>query len=125
MFFSKFPQFHAEGVDFFAQTLSDREVYWLCPPPSKLAELLRHMHNQSIPVEAYISFPEWTSSNFWPMLIKGDRFVPKVAAVFYSRPTYVAHNWENSVFRGFRAFRFITVCMVWKGSKRSVQYKAS
>ena len=124
-FFSKFPQLYADGVDFFAQTLSDREVYWLCPPPSKLAELLRHMDNQSIHLEAYISFPEWPSSNFWPMLIKGDRFVSEVAAVFYSRPTYVAHNWENSVFRGFRTFRFITVYMVWKGSKSSIPYKAS
>lgn len=122
-FYSKFPQLHAEGVDFFAQELSQKEVYWLCPPPTRLAEVLRHLENQKFPIEAYISFPDWPSGNFWPMLIKGKYFRPEVATAFYSRPCYISHNWEKSIFRGYKGFRFITVYTVWKGAQHRVPYQ--
>ena len=51
-----------------------------------------------------------------------NKFMSKVVASFYTRPNYVAHNWEPNVFRGFRKFRFITVLMVWNDRVNSVKY---
>ena len=121
-FFSKFPQLYAQGVDFFAQRLSKDEVYWLCPPPSLVARVVRHLESQEKGIVAYLSFPEWPASNYWPLLVRENKFMSKVVASFYTRPNYVAHNWEPNVFRGFRKFRFITVLMVWNDRVNSVKY---
>ena len=64
-FYSIYPQVGSEGLDFFAQDLSDKEVYWICPPVKLVLKTIMHILQAKQRVVAYISFPEWKSSQCW------------------------------------------------------------
>ena len=70
-FFSKYPQCGSAGIDFFAQKLSDQEVYWLNPPVQLVLSTINHILSIDTRVIAYVSFPEWKSANYWPTVIRG------------------------------------------------------
>ena len=108
-FFSKVPQVGTEGVNFFAQTLSDQEVYWLQPPVELITKVIKFVLQSKAGVIAIISFPEWPLSIFWPFVIKGDHFSPFVRAATYNRPTYMSFNDSSNIFRGTKRFRHISI----------------
>jgi hypothetical protein len=108
-FYSLFPQIGTEAIDFYAQELKKGEVYWVCPPASQVAKAMRHLLSQKTRVMAYISFPEWKSQNYWPIMVQGKEFTESVVAVHYSRPFFKSYNEATTVFKGKTSFRFITV----------------
>jgi hypothetical protein len=119
-FFSKYPQCGSEGIDFFAQKLSSKEVYWLCPPVQLVLTTIKHILAIENQVIAYVSFPEWKSANFWPVVKQGARYAPFVRAVFVSNPKYTAHNENSRLFNGKESFRFLTILINNKFIQNSV-----
>ena len=108
-FYSKYPQVGSAGIDFFAQKLDSKEVYWLCPPVKEVARCIRHVLGKEERVLAYISFPEWKSQNYWPLVVRGEYFATFVCRFFYSFPRFVAYNEASSTLAGKSTFRFITI----------------
>ena len=109
IFFSKYPQCGSAGIDFFAQKLNDQEVYWLCPPVKLVLTTINHVLAAEKRIIAYVSFPEWKSANFWPIIKQGKYYAPFVRAAFVSRPNYVAYNKNSKMFNGREGFRFLTI----------------
>ena len=129
-FFSKYPQKGMLGMNFFAQELESGEVYWLCPPIGMVAKCIRHVLGAKSDVLAYISFPEWKSQNFWPMIVRGDHFAPFVSCVYYSHPNYIGYNDSYRTLKGRKGFRFVTIFIDTKFQNnkvyqmaRSIQHK--
>ena len=108
-FYSKYPQCGSLGIDFFAQELSPKEVYWLCPPVKSVLTTINHVLAAKKRVIAYVSFPEWKSANYWPVIKQGSSYAPFVRAAFVSSPKYVAYNENSKVFNGKENFRFLTI----------------
>ena len=109
VFFSKYPQCGSMGIDFFAQKLSSKEVYWVCPPVKLVLMAINHILMSPDRVLAYVSFPEWKSANYWPVIKQGNSYAPFVRAVYVSDPKYVAYNENSKMFNGKETFRFLTI----------------
>ena len=69
---------------------------------------MRHLMNAEVKVLAYLSFPEWKSGSYWPIMVEGKFFHKSVVQVFYSYPTYTNFNKSSSIFQGKKSFRMIT-----------------
>ena len=108
-FFSKYPQCGSAGIDFFAQKLSPQEVYWICPPVKLVLTAINHILATENRVLAYVSFPEWKSANYWPIIKQGNKYAPFVRAVYVSDPKYKAYNENSKMFNGRETFRFLTI----------------
>jgi hypothetical protein len=108
-FYSKYPQIGSLGLDFFAQTLLHKEVYWITPPVTKVLDAINHVLNAGDMVAAYISFPEWKNANYWPKIVRGRYYAPWISAIYFSDPHFQAFNDASSTFRGRRTARFITI----------------
>jgi len=68
-FYSAIPQVGAAGVDFFAHTPSQPNLY-MCPPISLAARAfgrLAHLPGK----RCLLIVPRWPSANFWPVLFPG------------------------------------------------------
>lgn len=108
-FYSKYPQVHTEGINFYAQKLSKDEVYWCCPPVKEVVKCIQHILAAKERVVAYVSFPEWKSQNYWPMVTSGRFFAPFVMTSFYSFPKFLAYNDASKTLSGKSSYRFITI----------------
>lgn len=108
-FYSKYPQVGSLGVNFYAQKLTGGEVYWCCPPVKEVAKCINHILAAKEKVVAYISFPEWKSQNYWPIIAHGKFFAPFVLAGFYSNPKFIAYNNASKTLSGRSDSRFITI----------------
>ena len=116
-FFSGVPQYRSMGINFFAQTLSAKEVYWICPPPKSVAKVFKHLLAHEDDITAYIGFPEWKHSSFWTMIINGGTFHKCVQKVFYIYPTYRPNNKSDTMFNGTKSFRLIIILIKTKTTK--------
>ena len=56
--FSLIPFQETYGVDFFAQTLSKLEVYYICPPPTKIIFVMKHIM-QFKDITSIFVVPRW------------------------------------------------------------------
>jgi hypothetical protein len=121
-YFSKYPQVGSSGLNFFAQKLDPMETYWICPPASQVAQAVQHMLQQEGRIIAYVSFPEWKSSNFWPVMVRGEVFASFVCAAFYSKPNFRKFNAAPSAFEGKTTFRMITVIVNTGGYINTIPY---
>ena len=110
-FFSKCPQIGAQGVDFFAQDLKSDQVYWCTPPVSIIVKVVRHILDWDTPVCAILNMPEWHSAQFWPFMVKNDKFAPFIQRVAFTRPRFIAYNDSSNVFTGRKEFRMIS-CLI-------------
>lgn len=122
-FFSIYPQIGMLGMDFFAQELTSGEVYWLNPPVKMVAKCIKKVLGAKSEVLAYISFPEWKSQNYWPMIVRGNHFAPFVSCAYYSHPCYIAYNDASRTIRGRKGFRFITIFVNTKFKNNKVAQK--
>ena len=107
-FFSKCPQIGAAGVDFFAQDLRADQLYWCTPPVSIIVRVIRHILDWDTPVCAIVNVPEWHSAQFWPFLVRHNRFAPFVQKVVFIRPRFTAYNVSSNLFSGKQGFRMIS-----------------
>jgi hypothetical protein len=78
-FFSKWPQLGGAGVDFFAQTLSSREIYFCCPPVAEAAHTIRKLCSSNN-ITAILVLPAWHSALHWALLRTHSGFIPEVRA---------------------------------------------
>ena len=122
-FFSKYPQCGSAGIDFFAQKLSPKEVYWLCPPVQLVMTTINHVLQTQDRVLAYVSFPEWKSANYWPVIKQGKVYAPFVRTVYISDPRYVSYNENSKLFNGKEKFRFLTILINNKFVRNNVDRK--
>ncbi len=76
-FFSKWPQVGAEGVDFFTQQLSPKEVYHCCPPVHLAGHTLRRL-SRARSVKAVLVLPAWSAIIYWRLLRTGTGFIPEI-----------------------------------------------
>ena len=116
-FFSTIPQYGSKGINFFAQKLSPREVYWICPPPRSAAKVFNHLLAQEDDIKAYLGVPEWKHSNYWTMIMEGDNFHRCIRNVFYARPSYQPNNDSDTMFKGKKAFRFMIMLISTKSER--------
>ena len=49
--------------------LSEREVYWLCPPVKDIVSSLDRVRTCEGKITAIISFPNWKGADIWPKLL--------------------------------------------------------
>ena len=95
----------------------------MCPPIELVAKCIRHVLGAKSDVLAYISFPEWKSQNFWPMIVRGDHFAPFVSCVYYSHPNYIGYNDSYRTLKGRKGFRFVTIFIDTKFQNNKVYQK--
>lgn len=75
-FYSCMPMQGSLGVDFFVQNPPPGAILWCCPPPSLAAKcFLRLLFLRN---SAVLVVPVWHSANFWPLIVHGNYFHPRV-----------------------------------------------
>jgi hypothetical protein len=72
-FFSKTAQPGSTGIDFFAQGLEVREVYYCCLPVKLAAHCIRKIWS-SPGVQAILVLPHWTGASYWLLLLNGEEY---------------------------------------------------
>ena len=122
-YFSKYPQVGSSGLNFFAHKLDQAETYWICPPTIQVAQDVQHILQQEERIMAYVSFPEWKSSNFWPVMVRGEMFASFVCAAFYSKPNFRKFNATPSAFQGKTTFGMIMVIVNTDGYINTIPFK--
>ena len=108
-FYSLYPQVGSLGVNFFAQDLQEEEVYWLCPPVSKVPEVIKKLNNSSCCVTAILAFPEWGSHPAMMAIQQHGIWIKKVESFVYKNPFYTRYSEASNMFRGKLKFRFLAV----------------
>ena len=103
-FFSRLDVPGSAGVDFFHQTLDERESNFCFPPPSKLVAALEHFRGQG--VAAVMVVPVWPASSyniFWPDGVHAAVFVSGMLIV---QPYFVCGPLVNgNGMRGRKTYR--------------------
>ena len=90
-FFSLVPQTGASGVNFFAQNLSSKEIYFCCPPISQILPCYKKLISQS-GLTAILLVPDWKSHVFNPYLFNGNICQPQIKQVFPFQPPFCFSN---------------------------------
>ena len=65
-YFSRFPDPHAEGRNFFSQHLDTTTYYYCFPPPSFLHSVL--LHFLKFECRGLLLVPVWPASSFWTLI---------------------------------------------------------
>ena len=65
-YFSRFPDPHAEGRNFFSQTLDSLTHYYCFPPPSFIHSVL--LHFLKFECRGLLLVPVWPASSFWTLI---------------------------------------------------------
>ena len=104
-FFSKIPQKNSSGVNFFAQQLTSKDIYYCCPPPKLIIYTFKHIF--SFPnCKAIIVFPIWKSANFFNFVIHGQKTAPFVLQYKIFNPRFFA---KHGLFIGYKNFDMMAV----------------
>ena len=95
-FFSLIPQTRASGVNFFAQTLSSKEIYFCCPPVTQILPCFKKLISQP-GLTAILLVPDWKSHVFYPYLFNGNVCQPQIKQVFpFPRKTCVRTSTKST-----------------------------
>ena len=86
-FFSKIPQSFCDGIHFFAQILVSSEIYWLCPPPALVSNVIDHFLSFN-EVTGVLICPVWKGSDYFVKLVENLRFAPFVANYYLFSPRF-------------------------------------
>ena len=86
---------HSSGVNFFAQSLSVHEQYFLCPPVSLVLPCFKKVC--SVPnISALLIIPEWTGHVFWPFLFNGTTMQPCIRYIYRFKASFSFANAATS-----------------------------
>jgi hypothetical protein len=96
-FFSKWPQLHSSGVNFFAQQLQPREVYFCCPPVKDIGHTLNKLQ-ACAHVTAILAFPLWTGHVYWGMLRQAGGYIPQISRWMVQEPAFFDSGVGTSLF---------------------------
>ena len=116
-FFSLIPFQETFGVDFFAQTLSKLEVYYICPPPTKIIFVMKHIM-QFHDITSIVVVPRWRNSNFWPFITRNGYFAEFIHDFFIFYPTFFPGNEEINIFNGRKKFPMLALLVKSDGKKK-------
>jgi hypothetical protein len=97
-FYSKWWCEGSAGVDAFAYNWQ-HEVCWLVPPPTIVADTLKHMRNCK--TKGVLVVPRWHSAVYWPLLHNGSGWVPGIELVTeYRKPKdfFIRCQFGNDLF---------------------------
>ena len=87
--------FHSSGVNFFAQSLSVHEQYFLCPPVSLVLPCFKKVC--SVPnISAVLIIPEWTGHVFWPFLFNGTTMQSCIRYIYRFKASFSFANAATS-----------------------------
>ena len=108
-FFSLIPQTGASGVNFFAQSLCTKEVYFCCPPISQILPCFKKLISQP-GLTAILLVPDWKSHVFYPYLFNGHHCQSQIQKIFPFQPTFSFSNMASStVFSKSPKFRMFAL----------------
>ena len=110
-FFSKIPQNKFTGIDFFAQELVEKEVYFCCPPVKEILFTFKKLTNCSN-VQAILIIPNWHSANFWPFLHDGQTFKSEIKDFIVFSPEFLVFNENDSLFSRNPKFQMIALKII-------------
>ena len=94
-FFSLVPQTGTAGVNFFAQSLSDTQKYFCCPPVRLIVPCFKRLCTVT-GVQAVLVIPAWAGQAFWPFLFNGVARQSQIRDVFRFHTGFVFANEATS-----------------------------
>ena len=94
-FFSLVPQTGTSGVNFFAQSLSDTQKYFCCPPVRLIVPCFKRLCTVT-GVQAVLVIPAWAGQAFWPFLFNGVARQSQIRDVFRFHTGFVFANEATS-----------------------------
>ena len=107
-FFSKVPQIDCLAVNFFAQSLSKENIYYICPPVDLIIPVLKHIEH--FPgAKGILLVPIWKSAAFWPFLVLRDYFRASIVGSLIVNPSYQAYNEAQHIFKGVKKFKMLAL----------------
>ena len=109
-YISKFLDNENMAIDFFSHSPSEKEVYYLCPPVSKIGRTIRKIESTVGPLYILVC-PMWTSASWWPLLHNGSSYQKLIRALFiFDCKPDLFHNMEvDTIFS--KSMKFIAFLM--------------
>ena len=104
-FFSKIPQEGSIGINFFVQQLEINEIYWICPPPHLIIDVIKLLSSYRCNLTVILFIPLWKNSNFWPFIVKNKIFHPIIKKFKICKPKFTPNNSTQNVFDGVKNFQ--------------------
>ena len=102
-YYSKFEDVNSEGLNFFAQSLPNCNLF-VFPPVHLIIPALYHL--QKFNSFGCFILPKWISSHFWPFICEdGRHFNRFISYIYVFSPLFVTgEHVLNSTFRGYKKF---------------------
>lgn len=122
-YFSKFYFKDCLGVNFFAQSLPDRNLF-VFPPVSLIVPAIMHLRKYN--ARGCLIVPKWTSSHFWTHICDdGVHFNDFVIDFVLFSPEYLTGVFvRNDTFKGVKKFATLALKFEFRGSSRLISQKS-
>ena len=107
-YFSKIPQLHTSGVNFFAQKLVSKEVYWLCPPIKDVKDVIEYVEKFEN-ITAVVFLPVWAGALYWFSIKNDCKFKWFVRNYLLVSPKFENFSIGKNLFEGYKKFKNMAI----------------
>lgn len=105
-FFSDFLCPHSSGINAFAHSW-DKETLWVCPPVSKIVQVLRKLKESNC--KGVLVIPKWQTADFWPFILDLQQQKTIFQKISEIHPTIIQNQRALSPLNGKTSFSFLAI----------------